>query len=1199
MFVVCFQENRSRPGLRSKVYSKSILPHCFICDEEITGRGVPLLVSHTSYTKTGLPTKIGQLMGEGFMVVVSVEDMLCKRCGALLNHLDKLESDLDIVKRALTGYLKMKYGLLDELGSGRAHIINKSVEETPGIATEDRTSDVEYIISEDSHDSESEPESSHGGSNNRTIEILLDEVPSTPKELPQIPKKEPSQHTSQKLYKCTTCNFKTSELSLFQPHFLSCSELPYKCTICEKRFESHKYVRNHIMEAHLSNWTCHFCNKNFSEEKEFTSHMKTHLGHKISSEKMQVEDSLLASGSEEDASCDSQQNIVGSYECNICDYQCNNKKVFDDHVRKHVVLKLFQCKVCKKRFQDKDSLTYHMQDHKSELCSTELETKSDFLEHQQSNNSIITEIIRETLDKEGEDVGKHSDQQKDDTSKQLPEGEQLGNFMAENEEKNDQECSSDRKNEIEFYTCHVCSLTFVNESLFTEHTKMHKQEESNKEIFAQDPNQLLQIEKVNLYDDSTEHDVNSIDSEGRHQYVEMDESLEDMFEKLHAETEKAVHSTNKKEMLDQNTVTIYKCNTCHDEFINDDELQLHKVTQMHLDNVLESNKVTMLVEDKNTDSVQDSFVECCKAEKSSGDVRIENMSSSVGDATLCVETPVIENSEVQNEEISKQVTVQNSPPQIQHNENAKDGFIDIFDMVREKKLSSNDDAEIDHNLLQNMCESNVKSEHMDIPPTPTLDLLSYIPPDMKNMNDGDLYAAAPTTGQSKKTYVCAMCGYRTPAMFDLRRHFKDHKQKSFQCKICNKVLPSTQKLTSHLRSHEKFRGKMTCPYCYEEFPDKYSLQQHLQEKHQKEKIMYKCSFCNETFNTKKAYKVHEEVHPERFSFKCDECDQPFLKEKQLLDHKDAVHRDPHCRFCGKEIMKAKTLRNHELRHIREKDNFECDICKRVFKTKTGLRHHVAVHTGEYKYCCDYCGRGFMSRMMMEEHRSMHTKEERYICDVCGRKFSFQSTYWIHRKWHDNPYPYKCSFCGRMFRHSSLLAVHKRKHTGERPYKCPHCPLTFPVGGTLKRHLILHTGVYPFNCESCKRGFTTRHKYATHLAKIHGDFEMLHTKTQQSEFKMVIRDEPKQAVQQPTVWGVTDDSVPDQMNFKLETIAVDDDTSKDPLSEGIACTIVSDDMLVDNIVPTRVVEIVLDETSQAVATVTLAEHANILPDIWYQ
>jgi hypothetical protein len=55
------------------------------------------------------------------MVVVSIEDMLCKRCGALLNHLDKLESDLDIVKRALTGYLKMKYGLLEDADEQTKH----------------------------------------------------------------------------------------------------------------------------------------------------------------------------------------------------------------------------------------------------------------------------------------------------------------------------------------------------------------------------------------------------------------------------------------------------------------------------------------------------------------------------------------------------------------------------------------------------------------------------------------------------------------------------------------------------------------------------------------------------------------------------------------------------------------------------------------------------------------------------------------------------------------------------------------------------------------------------------------------------------------------------------------------------------------------------------------------------------------------
>lgn len=84
---------------------------CFVCDENIVGKGIPLLMSVTNYTKTELPTKIGQLMGDGFMVVVSVDDSVCKRCSSLLNHIDKLELDLDLVKAALTGYLNVKYQL--------------------------------------------------------------------------------------------------------------------------------------------------------------------------------------------------------------------------------------------------------------------------------------------------------------------------------------------------------------------------------------------------------------------------------------------------------------------------------------------------------------------------------------------------------------------------------------------------------------------------------------------------------------------------------------------------------------------------------------------------------------------------------------------------------------------------------------------------------------------------------------------------------------------------------------------------------------------------------------------------------------------------------------------------------------------------------------------------------------------------------
>lgn len=89
---------------------------CFVCDKDLTlsrDRNALLLSNLTAYSHTGLPTKIGQLMGDGFMVVVTACDEACNRCYDLLNLLDKLEVDLDKVRRLLTSYLRKKYGLLE------------------------------------------------------------------------------------------------------------------------------------------------------------------------------------------------------------------------------------------------------------------------------------------------------------------------------------------------------------------------------------------------------------------------------------------------------------------------------------------------------------------------------------------------------------------------------------------------------------------------------------------------------------------------------------------------------------------------------------------------------------------------------------------------------------------------------------------------------------------------------------------------------------------------------------------------------------------------------------------------------------------------------------------------------------------------------------------------------------------------------
>jgi KRAB domain-containing zinc finger protein len=367
------------------------------------------------------------------------------------------------------------------------------------------------------------------------------------------------------------------------------------------------------------------------------------------------------------------------------------------------------------------------------------------------------------------------------------------------------------------------------------------------------------------------------------------------------------------------------------------------------------------------------------------------------------------------------------------------------------------------------------------------------------------------THPERALHQCDVCHKRFLTQLRLRTHLEnihnspkdgETEDKIYKCHICSKILTTYHNLKRHVKNHEKSSGSVKCTLCSKELTDKLHLRQHVEEVHPE---THQCPFCQKVFSNKKVCKAHELTHPERYVYKCDMCEKMFLSEMRLEKHKTVFHRDPHCRYCEKEVKDPTKLFNHERRHEMYKNKFPCELCPKVFRTPSGLKYHMSVHTGKYAVYCEVCGKGMHSEIVLEEHKATHTKEIRYTCELCGRNFSSNSTYRMHRKWHDDPMPYKCKICDRKFKHTSILAVHMRRaHTGERPYKCPHCPYTFSVSSTLHKHIILHTKKYPHNCKLCGKGFTTRTKIARHMAGVHNDYDMLNAKPTPCQYKMVLK-----------------------------------------------------------------------------------------------
>lgn len=492
---------------------------CYICDDRCEPQ-TSLTEMCTTHTATKFPNKLAQLVGEGFLVIVCGEDYVCSRCTNLVNYYDRLENDVERVKTNLISLLNKKYAINEDVGlegspplkmqKMAAGTANRSLEESPTDLLRQRK-----VLQ---GTSVGQPKIAPG-----TTQISVQGTQTV-------------QRKATKIYKCTSCDYKTSDMRLFNTHYETCKQQTFQCKTCRKIFPHFGAMKQHMVRDHntaMDN-TCAVCHINFVNETSLRKHMESnHATNVLVTSTTTIPAAaapVAAAAAAAAAAANENLKVVGAslYTCNHCQFKSTDKGVFDEHMRKHAVgkPKPFKCRLCSQRFETREAATVHAKQHQTNFfkcgtCSMTFPKKELLVKHfevhqnptaaavspkQPVNQNLNTQkLLQETIDEA--------------LSDSVPASASAAAVVA----------TTEAENNIRFFSCSICSLTFIQETYYNHHMETHRRDKKGASAGAT----ALNSAATALLSDEPGEASGKAGDEGGEQNAEAD--IESLFEKLHSD----------------------------------------------------------------------------------------------------------------------------------------------------------------------------------------------------------------------------------------------------------------------------------------------------------------------------------------------------------------------------------------------------------------------------------------------------------------------------------------------------------------------------------------------------------------------------------------------------------------------------------------------------------------------------------------
>ena len=163
-------------------------------------------------------------------------------------------------------------------------------------------------------------------------------------------------------------------------------------------------------------------------------------------------------------------------------------------------------------------------------------------------------------------------------------------------------------------------------------------------------------------------------------------------------------------------------------------------------------------------------------------------------------------------------------------------------------------------------------------------------------------------------------------------------------------------------------------------------------------------------------------------FSCEKCYKSFGKRSQHERHMKSHNPIQQCGYCNFKCRNIKQFEAHQLRHMKENPQFECEQCQVKHATPTLLRNHLSKAHGIFQ--CAHC----LEMLTSAEERRQHMLE---VHDI--KSYPKKSLYVVTEEATDDQEELEnmdveniCEICAKPCRSRALLKIHVAQHLNLDP-----------------------------------------------------------------------------------------------------------------------------------------------------------------------